>query len=382
MGEIYKLSETKPSLQKSGIYKINFPNNKYYIGLSVNIRKRILTHNENAYGKYKNKNLPLYNAIRYFGKIDEFEILEEIARDDETRLKERERYWIAYYDATNKDKGYNISIGGDYNGNPNGYNSPDASLSEKDFLKVIDLLQNSNKTINDIAEELRVIKNTIIKINYGESYYSSELKYPIRDLEKIKRIAHQSKVNKVEYWLSDEQVEGIIFELKNSVDNYKTIGKKFNTSVTAVFEINNGKSHFNPNIEYPIRKNKTNSKKMTNKTLHGIINDLQEGKLYYKDIAEKYGFSTYTIKRINQGKTYKQDNLDYPIRKFRLNTRNKNNTNIITQENINKAIILLMNSTLSQTKIAEECNMSKTLVYNIKNGICYKKDDLDYPLRK
>lgn len=379
MGEIYKLSETKPDFKKSGIYKINFPNGKYYIGLSVDIRKRILGHNENAYGKHKDKNLPVYNAIRKFGRIDKFEILEEISREDKTRLKERERYWISYYDATNK--GYNVSIGGDYNGNPNGYNSPDASLSKEEYFKVVDLLKHSNKTLKDIAKEMGVTKNTIERINSGDSYYHSELTYPIRNPERLKEIARQSKISKNENYLTDEEVEGIIFELKNSIDNYVRIAEKFNTSKAAVCEINTGKSHFNPNIDYPIRKNKINSKKITDEKLKSIIKDLQENNLYIKEIAKKHEISTDTINRINKGEIYKQENLSYPIRKNKLNGRDKNNTNVITQENVNKAIDLLMNTNLTQTKIALECNMSKTLVYNIKNGLSYKKDDLNYPLR-
>ena len=35
-------------MKKSGIYKINFPNGKSYIGMSVDIENRIKEHNNDA----------------------------------------------------------------------------------------------------------------------------------------------------------------------------------------------------------------------------------------------------------------------------------------------------------------------------------------------
>lgn len=90
----------------SGIYKINFPNGKVYIGRSNNIYRRMLEHNND----FRNK-LPIEYAIMKYGKIIEFDILELI--DDLEEMKKREIYWINYYDSTNKNKGYNVSSGGD-----------------------------------------------------------------------------------------------------------------------------------------------------------------------------------------------------------------------------------------------------------------------------
>ena len=66
----------------AGIYKINFPNGKCYIGLSNNIPRRMKEHN-------KDKRQPiLYSAIqKYFnGVIPEFEILEVINTNNKKKL--------------------------------------------------------------------------------------------------------------------------------------------------------------------------------------------------------------------------------------------------------------------------------------------------------
>ena len=96
----------------SGIYKIDYPNGKSYIGLSRDIKRRMTEHN--SFNKAK---MPCDLAIKYYGKIEEIEILEYC--DDETLLEEKERYWIKYYDTINPEKGYNLTEGGDGSGRSN-----------------------------------------------------------------------------------------------------------------------------------------------------------------------------------------------------------------------------------------------------------------------
>lgn len=89
-----------------GIYKItNMINNKCYIGQSIHIEQRLEDHKRNY-----QSNVHLQNSISKYGINNfKFEVIEECI---EGRLNEREIYWIEYYDSTNRDKGYNISIGG------------------------------------------------------------------------------------------------------------------------------------------------------------------------------------------------------------------------------------------------------------------------------
>ena len=72
-----KISEINKKI--IGIYKINFPNKKSYIGLSNDIGRRIGEH------FYKDSHLPCHKAIRkYFSSLEEidFDILEEIKEED------------------------------------------------------------------------------------------------------------------------------------------------------------------------------------------------------------------------------------------------------------------------------------------------------------
>lgn len=89
-----------------GIYKITFPNKKIYIGLSIDIKRRMQEHNSSS-----SKRTPCDNAINKYGKVTEIEILEFI--NDKALLGEREQYWIKFYNSNDKSIGYNLTIGGE-----------------------------------------------------------------------------------------------------------------------------------------------------------------------------------------------------------------------------------------------------------------------------
>jgi group I intron endonuclease len=100
-------------MKKCGIYCIeNRINNKKYIGLSKDIKRRWREHKKKAFNKNsKEYHHAIYNAIRKYGLDNfDFKIIEECSQEE---LKEKEKYWINYYKAY--EKGYNMTRGGEYN---------------------------------------------------------------------------------------------------------------------------------------------------------------------------------------------------------------------------------------------------------------------------
>lgn len=94
------------------IYKrTNLINNMIYIGLtSQEPEKR--WHTEDI------SNQEIGKAVREFGKENfKNEIIDEAETEEE--IKEKERYWIKYYDSNNKLKGYNRTKGGNAGGKTN-----------------------------------------------------------------------------------------------------------------------------------------------------------------------------------------------------------------------------------------------------------------------
>lgn len=116
-----------------GIYKItNLINNNAYIGLSVNIEKRWKDHIERSKNSFnKEYDKVLYKAFRKYGINNfKFEILEECKLEE---LKEKEVYWIKYYDTYNH--GYNATPGGDFK-DTSGEKHPKHKLTEKDVIEI------------------------------------------------------------------------------------------------------------------------------------------------------------------------------------------------------------------------------------------------------
>lgn len=122
-----------------GVYKItNMINNLCYIGISKDIYNRWKGH-KHYYLKHKedkNHHNKLYNAMKLYG-IDnfKFEIIEILETLDIKLLKDKEKYWINYYDSYNN--GYNLTIGGDIGGfDRNGENHPNHKLTIEDVIDI------------------------------------------------------------------------------------------------------------------------------------------------------------------------------------------------------------------------------------------------------
>lgn len=93
----------------SCIYKLDFPSGKIYIGKSIDLARRMHEHNK----PHEFSTVVDCAIKKYYGKIDTVTILE---RCNPNMLNEREKYWIQLYNATDRNIGYNISDGGEYDG--------------------------------------------------------------------------------------------------------------------------------------------------------------------------------------------------------------------------------------------------------------------------
>ena len=94
------------------IYKAtNVINNKVYIGQTKNsLETRMSQHLRDAKCK-KKKNTYFQDAIEKYGEHSfVFEIIDEVNSPEEA--DEKERYWISFYNSTDKKNGYNLDSGG------------------------------------------------------------------------------------------------------------------------------------------------------------------------------------------------------------------------------------------------------------------------------
>jgi group I intron endonuclease len=96
------------------VYKVtNKKNGKIYIGIT-NQGASTNRWYKHCSDSNTGSNFPLHNAIRKYGKDNfQIDIVELIENEDYDYLKEREIFWIKEFDSYNREKGYNLTLGGD-----------------------------------------------------------------------------------------------------------------------------------------------------------------------------------------------------------------------------------------------------------------------------
>lgn len=145
-------------------------NGKIYIGQSINIKKRWSGHRRDyLIQQTRAYNTPLYQAFRKYGLENFlFEVLEECLPN---QLDDKEVFYIAHFNSFGP-AGYNQTAGGAYAEHI--YIQPDM------LSKVFQLLKTTEKTYNEIAEEVDLEPKVIHLINNGKCYYNPNEEYPIR----------------------------------------------------------------------------------------------------------------------------------------------------------------------------------------------------------
>ena len=258
-----------------------------YVGQSKDAKKRF-----NAHKKAKDNTL-LHQAIITYG-ADVFEL--EVLDSQVENFNEREKYWIKKLN-TMYPNGYNMTKGGEGYPHPNGELCYQAKLSQKELKEIVNLLKNTTLTQTQIGEKYNVEQELISNINVRRTYFNNEYGYPIRkSTEQIKIIN-----------LIKEKLSNTILTLQNIADLY-------NVSKATVSAINQG-ILYKDNIEYPIRKGKKGILD-DEEILIKIKKLLEIPEKTTDEIAKIFGVQRLAIEQINQGKTYFHKEWDYPIRKI------------------------------------------------------------------
>ena len=178
------------------IYKTtNLINGMIYIGQKKS--SKFLNYYKGS-GKY------LKRAFNVYGKNNfKTEIIEEI--EDQNKMDEREKYWISYYKATDKNIGYNISEGGLLGIIMIGENNPMYGKQHSDITKsIIGEKQKLSQQLNGnpaqnpevgkkISEKLKghtisqETREKIRKTLKGKSYLTDEARRKISEKNKNRK---------------------------------------------------------------------------------------------------------------------------------------------------------------------------------------------------
>ena len=179
--------------------------------------------------------------------------------------------------------------------------------------------------------------------------------------------------------LTQEQLDNLIYDLKNTNLSYPKLSEKYGIPHSTVGSINYGKSYRIDNIIYPIREKQNRPGKLGDEEVNEIIKLLQTTYDSYEDIGKMFDVEARAIARINKGYFHKQENIKYPIRNF----RNIKNKPLLTYEQVTEVIDLLINTKLSLTKIAKKFDVPINIIIGIKSGNTklYRREGYTYPLR-
>ena len=332
---------------KKCIYKItNLINNKIYIGQTNDYERRVREHKNKMYG---NVQKPLYKAIDEYGIENfTFEIIENYCED----YNEKEHYWIKYYNSDEKDRGYNIDLTSIEHGDI-------ISLSNEELEAIYKNLEENKLSIAEIANKFNFkSEQSIRKINKGINYYDSAKSYPIRKLR-----------NELAY----DRAILIIKDLKETLENFDSLAKKYNCSVTCISNINTGDRCKMDNESYPIRTKTRKGNFFTEEDINNIYMDILNTTLKWTELAEKYDCNIKVFQHINQGQLHRKDGYNYPLRA----EQNRKGS-----EKVLQIIKDLKNPNLLIKDIAVKNNCCSATVSKINKGLVHKQSNIEYPIRK
>lgn len=151
------------TMDNCGVYCIYFTDidNKYYIGCSTNLSKRIKDHRLALFNN-RHTNSHLQNAYNKYG-VPVIEVLEYCSMG---KLFELEVFYIKEFDAYNN--GFNKTTGGE--GGGFGEGNTNAKYSESDYISVLKAIAYTKDTFSKISSYTGVSVDTIKHISRLDSH--------------------------------------------------------------------------------------------------------------------------------------------------------------------------------------------------------------------
>lgn len=210
-----KIKELKNGV--SGIYKLNFPNGKIYIGLSNDIKRRMYEHNNT--NRLKNHyNTPCDLAIQKYRRFEEIEILEYV--EDPSLLSEREQYWISKFHSNEKSIGYNLTPGGEA---LLGEDNPNSVFSNEEVLEIRKRRFAGERKIDVYQDYSDKSFGTFEKIWLGKSFPHIGKEFIIPTNE-ISRQEYSSIANRGENNNKAKLTENDVKAIRKRYDNGEKVG--------------------------------------------------------------------------------------------------------------------------------------------------------------
>lgn len=144
----------------------------------------------------------------------------------------------------------------------------------------------------DISKEYSIIPSYISMINQGNYFHDKTLVYPLH-----------------KFYKKDEEYQELVALLKYSDLTLKAIAEKLNIGYSTVKKINAGTLRHGLSKIYPIRNKSVYAIKADR-----VKDLLLNTSLTTREIMYEVDVSDETIRRINNGESHYDSNLTYPLR--------------------------------------------------------------------
>lgn len=262
-------------------------NGHKYVGQTNNLKRRIREHRSCAMNpKASSYNDLIHKKMRQYGLENfDIEVLEQIYADDIDVVNEREQFWIKEKNSFRGDgEGYNSDLGGSNK-------IRNSILTEEQILALKQEIQAGTPYI-ELEKKYNISPSFISSINSGTYFFDKEATYPL-----------------FKYYKDDKDYDELIDLLLNSPLSLAEIARQLNIGYSTVKKINAGTLRKGLYPTYPIRK-----KDVREIRADKIKDALIHTNLTYQQIIDLYGSSKETIRRINTGQSFKDENLTYPLR--------------------------------------------------------------------
>ena len=164
-------------------------------------------------------------------------------------------------------------------------------------------------------------------------------------------------------------LSNLIDDIITSEKSLIKLAEEYHISYGVINEINQGHTYYNKELHYPLRNSNKYSKDKLNQITYALKYELDKS---LTDIAQEYEIDKSFLNDINQGHSYYREYLTYPIRKGKM----KNAEEIYPQIKN-----LLLTSNIPQKDIAKQFNCSRQIVSDINCGRTGYDKTLKYPLR-
>lgn len=222
---------------------------------------------------------------------------------------------------------------------------------------------------NFIMEKIEEVKDE--KANEREQYWIEY--YDAKNQEKGYNINLTDASSLENHKFTQKEAISLIEDLKNTHLTYEELARKYNLKTAqSVRNINKGITYKQDNYSYPIRLDRNTKAQID---ARAIIKDLRETSLTMSEIAKKYNCSQVKVSNINTGDRVKFDDENYPIRPTRKTRK------ILTEEDIDNIYYDLINTDLTYKQLAEKYNCGIKVFQHINVGQYHTRKGYSYPLR-